>query len=222
MREYNNYHGKGGAKKWLAALLALVIVGVLAFAALELVILRGTRGQAAQTGSGPEVLVVFGCHVNPDGPSIQLRERLDAALGYWQEHPDIHIVVSGGKGDNEHQSEARSMHDYLIDHGVDEESILMEDKSRNTHQNVLYTRELLRRTVDSGAWEQPGRYVLVSSDFHLSRILMLWGRGFGTTDNVTTVPAPVSSIAYRVPMFFREPLALVKSFVFDRDFPADS
>lgn len=221
MREYNSYHGKGGAKKWLTALLVLVIAGALAFAALELVILRGTRGQTAQTGSDPEVLVVFGCHVNPDGPSIQLRERLDAALGYWREHPDVNIVVSGGKGDNEHQSEAQCMHDYLVDHGVDEASVLMEDKSRNTHQNVLYTRELLRRTVDSGTWAEPDRYVLVSSDFHLSRILMLWGRGFGTTANVTTVPAPVSSISYRVPMFFREPLALVKSFVFDRDFPAD-
>lgn len=221
MREYNSYRGKSGAKKWLAALLALIIAGVLAFAALEFVIWQGARGQAAQTGDGPEVMVVFGCHVNKDGPSIQLRERLDAALGYWQGHPDVKIVVSGGKGDNEHESEAQCMHDYLIEHGVSEESVLMEDQSRNTHQNVLYTRRLLQSTVDSGAWERPGRYVLVSSDFHLSRILMLWGRGFGTTSNVTTVPAPVTNVPYRVQMLFREPLALVKSFVFDRDFPAD-
>ena len=221
MKEYNRYHGKGGAKKWLAALLILLGLGLVLFGALEITIALGSRGRTAQTGDGPEVMVVFGCHVNPDGPSIQLRERLDAALGYWEEHPDVKIVVSGGKGDNEHQSEAQCMHDYLIDHGVDEESVLMEDKSRNTHQNVLYTRELLRRTVDSGTWAEPGRYVLVSSDFHLSRILMLWGRGFGTTDNATTVPAPVTNIPYRVQMLFREPLALVKSFVFDRDFPAD-
>ena len=224
MKKYNSYRGNSPQSKkrrWRTALLALIIAGLLAFAALEFVIFRGTKGQTAHTGDGPEVMVVFGCHVNPDGPSIQLRERLDAALGYWQEHPDVKIVVSGGKGDNEHQSEAQCMHDYLVDHGVDEESVLMEDQSRNTHQNVLYTRELLRRMVGSGTWEQPGRYVLVSSDFHLSRILMLWGRGFGTTGNVTTVPAPVTNIPYRVQMLFREPLALVKSFVFDRDFPAD-
>lgn len=216
MREYNSYRGRNGAKKWLTALLVFIIAGILAFAALELVIFRGTRGQTAQTGEEPEVMVVFGCHVNKDGPSIQLRERLDAALGYWEEHPDVKIVVSGGKGDNEHESEARCMHDYLIEHGVSEESVLMEDQSRNTHQNVLYTHKLLQSTVDSGAWEQPGRYVLVSSDFHLSRILMLWGRGFGTTSNVTTVPAPVTNVPYRVQMLFREPLALVKSFLFDR------
>lgn len=216
MKEYHSYRGKNAARKWLCALLALVILAALAFAALEIIIWRGTRGRTAQAGDGPEVMVVFGCHVNKDGPSIQLRERLDAALGYWREHPEVKIVVSGGKGDNEHMSEAQAMHDYLIGHGVGEDSVLMEDKSRNTHQNVQYTRALLQTTADSGAWEEPGRYVLVSSDFHLSRILMLWGRGFGTTANVTTVPAPVSNVPYRVQMLFREPLALVKSFLFDR------
>ena len=218
MREYNSYHGKRGAKKWLTALLALIIAGVLAFAALELVIFRGTRGQTARTGDGPEVMVVFGCHVNKDGPSIQLRERLDAALTYLEDHPDTRVVVSGGKGDNEHQSEAQAMRDYLVAHGVSDAKILMEDKSRNTHQNIRNTLALLE---DGPFWDSvvtPGqcRYVLVSSDFHLARILMLWQRATGRTDNVTTVPAPVTNVPYRVQMLFREPLALVKSFLFDR------
>lgn len=221
MREYNSYRGKSGVKKWLTALLVLVIAGLLAFGALELVILHGTRGKTAQADSGPEIMVVFGCHVNKDGPSIQLRERLDAALGYWEEHPDVKIIVAGGKGDNEHESEAQAMRDYLVDHGVHENVILMEDKSRNTHQNVRNSLELLW----SGAtpWDidvpiENYRYVLVSSDFHLSRILMLWERATGRTDNVSTVPAPVSSVPYRMQMLFREPLALVKTFLFDRDF----
>lgn len=222
MKEYNSYRGKGGAKKWLTSLLVLIIAGILAFAALELVIWRGAQGQTAQTGDGPEVMVVFGCHVNKDGPSIQLRERLDAALGYWEEHPDIlYIVVSGGKGDNEHISEAQCMYDYLTAHGVDGAKIIREDQSRNTHQNVQETINRLNRAVFSGEpedWTPPSSFVLVSSDFHLSRILMLWERATGRLDNVTTVPAPVSSVPYRVQMLFREPLALVKSFLFDREF----
>ena len=220
MREYNSYRGKSGAKKWLTALLVLVIAGLLAFGALELVILHGTRGKTAQIDGGPEIMVIFGCHVDTDGPSIQLRERLDAALGYWEAHPNAKIVVAGGKGDNEHESEAQAMRDYLVDHGVDESIILMEDKSRNTHQNVRNSLELL--WSGAAAWDidtpENYRYVLVSSDFHLSRILMLWERATGRTDNVSTVPAPVSSVPYRMQMLFREPLALVKSFLFDRDF----
>jgi len=221
MKEYHSYRGRSGAKKWLAALLILFAAGVLAFGALELVILRGTKARTTQTDGGPEVMVVFGCHVNKDGPSIQLRERLDAALGYWEGHPDTWIIVAGGKGDNEHQSEAQAMYDYLTAHGVHGNMILMEDKSRNTHQNVRNSLELLWN--GAGPWDaavprESYRYVLVSSDFHLSRILMLWERATGRTDNVSTVPAPVSSVSYRIPMFFREPLALVKSFLFDRDF----
>ena len=59
----------------------------------------------AQAGDGPEVMVIFGCQVRKDGPSILLRDRLDTALAYLEDHPDTRVVVSGGKGDDEHQSE---------------------------------------------------------------------------------------------------------------------
>ena len=221
---YNSGRGnspRSRKKPCLIALRALVIAGVLAFAAREFVLCRGAQGQTARTGGERTVMVIFGCQVRKDGPSVLLRDRLDTALEYWAEHPDIHIVVSGGKGDAEHESEAQCMYDYLTAHGVEGENILMESRSVNTYQNVYGTLNLL--WVDPNYWEfTPDSYVLVSSDFHLSRILMLWGRGFGTTSNVTTVPAPVTNVPYRVQMLFREPLALVKSFVFDRDFPADS
>ncbi len=219
--KYNRYRGNSPQKKrnpWLAALLALLIVGIAAFGALELVIWRGAQGQTAQTGGERTVMVIFGCQVRRDGPSILLQDRLDTALAYWEEHPDIHIVVSGGKGDDEHMSEAQAMYDYLTAHGVDGEHIRMEDQSRNTHQNIYNTLNLWRVTVPSWDFSVPDSYVLVSSDFHLSRILMLWERATGRLDNVTTLPAPVSHAPSRVHMFFREPLALVKSFLFDREF----
>ena len=223
--EYNSYRGrKSGARKWLIALLALVTAGVLAFAALELVIYQGARGRTARTDGERTVMVIFGCQVRPDGPSILLRDRLDTALAYWEEHPDIRIVVSGGKGDDEHVSEARCMYDYLTARGVDGANILLEDSSRNTYQNIRGTINLLWNDpvpwewADGSGISKPDSYVLVSSNFHLSRILMLWERATGRLDNVTTLPAPCSHAPSRTLMFFREPLALVKSFLFDRDF----
>ena len=87
-------------------------------------------------------MVIFGCKVEPWGPSILLQDRLDAALDYLKDHPDMEIVVTGGKGDDEHQSEAQCMYDYLTAHGVEGEIIVLEDQSRNTWQNVIYTLEL--------------------------------------------------------------------------------
>ena len=58
----------------------------------------------------------------PEGhPSILLQDRLDTALDYWEAHPEVTVVVSGGQGSNEPASEARCMADYLMDGGVPED-----------------------------------------------------------------------------------------------------
>ena len=169
---------------------------------------------------GPEVMVIFGCQMRRDGPSILLKDRLDTALDYWEEHPDIRIIVTGGKGDDEHISEAQGMYDYLAAHGVDEANIYMEDKSRNTWQNVNNTFALMQQE----GWDVTDDVLLVSSGFHLARIEMLWDRvrtgilrdEVYNDQYISTLAAPVSHTPSAVQMFFREPLALVKSFLFDR------
>lgn len=221
---YKRYRGNSPQNKkrhWLAALLILLGLGLILFGALEVFIAMESRGRTAQAGDGPEVMVVFGCQVRADGPSILLRDRLDTALAYLEDHPNTRIVVTGGKGDDEHVSEAQAMYDYLTARGVSWDQILMEDQSRNTHQNIQNTWKAL--CGQTGPWDsvlvpEECRYVLVSSDFHLARILMLWQRATGRLDNVATLPAPCSHFPSRVQMFFREPLALVKSFLFDREF----
>ena len=222
--QYKRYRGNSPQNKkrhWLAALLILLGLGLVLFGALEVFIAMESRGRTAQTGGPPTVMVIFGCQARNDGPSVLLRDRLDTALAYLEDHPDTRVVVSGGKGDNEHISEAQCMYDYLTARGVSGNQILMEDQSRNTHQNIQNTWKSL--CGQTGPWDsvlvpEECRYVLVSSDFHLARILMLWQRATGRLDNVATLPAPCSHFPSRVQMFFREPLALVKSFLFDREF----
>lgn len=115
------------------------------------------------------------------------------------------------------------MYDYLTAHGVDGGNIYLEDQSRNTWQNVNYTLDLMGEVgvssdITTGATEglnPGGDVVLVSSGFHLARIELLWARA-GGTDAPSTLAAPVSHKLSAVQMFFREPLALVKSFLFDR------
>lgn len=219
--EYKSYRGNSPQRKrrhWLAALLILLGLGLILFGALEVVIAGESRSRTAERSGGPEVMVIFGCQVKPDGPSILLRDRLDTALAYLEDHPETRVVVTGGKGDDEHMSEAQCMYDYLTAQGVSDAKILMEDRSRNTHQNIQNTLALLDGGPFWDAAVTPGQcsYVLVSNDFHLTRILMLWQRATGRLDNVSTLAAPVSHFPSRVQMFFREPLALVKSFLFDR------
>lgn len=221
---YKSYRGNSPQRKkrhWFTALLILLGLGLVLFGTLEIVIATHSRDRLMEDPQ-PEVMVIFGCQMRKDGPSILLKDRLDTALTYWEEHPDIKIVVTGGKGDDEHVSEAQGMYDYLTAHGVDGESIYMEDKSRNTWQNVNYTFALMERE----GWNLTDDVLLVSSGFHLARIEMLWDRvrtgilrdEVYNDQYISTLAAPVSHKPSAVQMFFREPLALVKSFLFDREF----
>ena len=193
---------------WIRALLALILVGVLSFCGLFACVMYGAYDHIQ---GEPEVMVILGCQVMADGdPSVLLQDRLDTALDYLEEHPDLTVVVSGGQGPDEPTSEAQAMADYLTAHGVEEEKVLLEPDSHNTAQNLDYSRRLLdREGIDTS-----DGVLLVSNGFHLTRARILAERaGF---EQVSTLAAPASHLPSRLYMYVREPLALVKSFVFDR------
>ena len=205
-RAYQSYTGRR-PRIWLRVLIALVLAGAVAFSALLGVVLWGGRDQIQ---GDPQVMIVLGCKVEEQGPSVLLRDRLEEALDYWEEHPGLTIVVSGGQGPNEPTTEARAMADYLIDAGVPEEQLLLEDQSHNTDQNLRYTMALLEEED-----LEPGEgVVIVSNGFHLARARLLAERaGF---EQVSTLAAPSSHLPSLLYMYIREPMALVKSFLLDR------
>ena len=111
-------------------------------------------------------IVVLGAQVKPDGTlSLQLQWRLDAAFEAWQKEPGL-VVVCGAQGANEPEPEAHAMRDYLLGKGVAEESILMDDASYNTRQNIRHAAELLKD-------HEAQRVLIVTSDYHLPRAMAL-------------------------------------------------
>ena len=212
MNERMSYHPYQGNRRrrfnWLALLLAVVLLGAVCFAIPFGAVLAGAH---TDLRDDPQVMVIFGCQVRKDGPSILLRDRLDTALDYLEDHPDMTVVVTGGKGDDEHLSEAQAMYDYLTERGIDGDRVHMEDQSVNTRQNVEYTMAVI---TGAGLDTSQG-VLLVSNGFHLTRIRMLWERA-GGPGPVSTLAAPTSHVPSLIWMHIREPLALVKSFFLDR------
>lgn len=197
-------------RPWLIkALLAMVLVGVLCFGSLFGAVMYGSYDHI---NGNPQIMVILGCQVKPWGPSILLQDRLDKALDYLEDHPDMTVVVSGGQGPDEHVTEARAMADYLMEQGVEEERILLEEASHNTVQNLRYTARLL----EEEGYDMEQDIVVVSNGFHLTRVRMLFERIWGGDENLSTLAAPSSHVPSRIKMYIREPLALVKSFVLDR------
>lgn len=204
--EVPSYKGRR-YQRWIRLLLVLVAAGVLCFAALFGAVIYGSYDHIQ---GEPQVMVILGCQVKNDGPSQLLRDRLDEALTYLDDHPDLTVVVSGGQGSDEPSTEARAMADYLMEEGVEEDQILLEDQSHNTVQNFRYTAQLLE---EQGYDLENTQVLVVSNGFHLTRARMLAERtGF---EEVSTLAAPSSHLPSRLKMYIREPLALAKSFLFD-------
>lgn len=152
------------AKRTLAALLVL---GVFLFAFLEVEVIRWSKtdDESAVTG-----VIVLGAGVNGTTPSLSLRVRLEAALEYIADKPDIPIVVTGSQGPGEDISEAQCMAQWLIARGVDENRILIEDQADNTRENIAFSKELL---FENG-YDTTAQFAVVSSDYHLCRAAVYW------------------------------------------------
>lgn len=101
-------------------------------------------------------------------PTKILANRLDKAIRVFNKSvSSCYIVVSGGQGADEKVSEAEAMHTYLIDKGIKNHQIILEDKSVNTFENMRNSFEIIKRR--GGRM----RIAVVTSNFHVYRALLL-------------------------------------------------
>lgn len=96
-----------------------------------------------------DYIIILGCSIRKDGtPTPLLRGRIERALNFYRKQlaetgKAAILVPSGGQGSDEQISESKCMHDYLTGQGVPEAHILMEDQSRNTYENMKFSKELI-------------------------------------------------------------------------------
>jgi uncharacterized SAM-binding protein YcdF (DUF218 family) len=114
----------------------------------------------------PELIVVLGGGMQPEGsPAPSTLARAATAAELAAKYPDAAVICSGSHGvvRRPRRSEAASMADVLIAHGVARERIFLEDESRDTIGNaVLVAERYLARIA-------PRPIHLVTSPFHLPR-----------------------------------------------------
>lgn len=112
-------------------------------------------------------------------------DRMMHAARLYREGKAPLILVSGGKIEllGSSIAEADGMREILEFFGVPPEAILEEDRSRNTYENAVYTRELLEpRGIK--------RILLVTSALHMPRSVAIFEKqGF------EVIPAPVDYLA---------------------------
>ena len=116
-----------------------------------------------------DYIIVLGCGIRGDGtPMPLLAGRVDRALEFY--HQQIKetgkapiFVPSGGQGPDEVISESQSMKNYLVERGVPEEHVLLEDRSTSTYENMLFSKELIESTG------RPGKVAYSTTNYHVFR-----------------------------------------------------
>lgn len=151
--------GFGAIVKWVA--LFCYAAFLISFIAT---ILCTSLAATVKPKPGKDAIIVLGAAVRKGLPTRVLAYRLDAAYEYWKISNDTLIVVSGGRGKDEKESEAEVMKRYLVNKGVNAECILTEDASCNSRENFLFSKQLL--TERFGA-EFDAAYV--TNRFHILR-----------------------------------------------------
>ena len=99
-----------------------------------------------------DYIIIHGAGLDGPRPTPLLAGRIDKALELWnKQHQHGKFVVSGGQGADEIVSEAQAMRDYLLEKGVPAATILMEDKSTTTWENLRYSLAVIRADRTSAA-----------------------------------------------------------------------
>lgn len=139
----------------------MAIVGSAIFTLVEVTLIYHSKQKA---GPGINNMIILGAQIKGKDISKTLIKRLDTASRYMKENPGTVAVVSGGKGEKEALTEAEAMKQYLLLQGIKEKRIIKEDKSRNTFENILYSKPFLKS--DSPV-------VIVTNGFHIFRSVQL-------------------------------------------------
>lgn len=141
--------------------MTLISLGLIIFIVIESLIISKMN---IKIENNLDYIIVLGAQVKSSGPSIVLKYRLDEAIKYLNENENTLVVVSGGKGINEPDAEANIMKNYLINNGINEEKIIVEDKSHSTKENIINSKQLIEKDKNVG---------IVTNNFHVFRAMQI-------------------------------------------------
>lgn len=134
-----------------------------------------------------DYLVVLGAQVKGKKPSLALLARVEAALAYFRNNPQMIIIASGAQGSGEDISEAQCMCQWLCAHGISKDRIILEENSVNTDENIAFSLALME--------EKDAEVVIVTNYFHIYRSVAIAKKqglrhvsGLGTENNIIMLP----------------------------------
>ncbi len=148
--------------------------------------------------------IVLGAAVQDNGSASRImRNRLAAAQEFMEKNPDAVVILSGGQGPDEPETEAKCMYDTLVSMGADPNRLVMEGQSHTTRENLRNSWAMIEARGGSRH-----AVALITSEFHQRRAAFI---ADGLNIKTCAVPAHTDRWFYRVNYTLREVFAFVKA-----------
>jgi len=167
---------------------------------LFLTIVMVSAAQEINIPSGADVIIP-GCAIIYDKPRPMLQNRLDTAYSYLINHSSARCVVTGGQFGIYTQAEI--MKKVLVEKGIDESRIIVDDKSDNTSTNMINAHLLLGESEN---------VVIVTDAYHQLRAKKFASEQ-GLKPYALASPTPLN---HYVDSWLREYIGVIKAYAIDQ------
>ena len=165
---------------WFFRLIIVILAGFMLFAGA-----RAVAGGFINNAGTADNAIVLGLALQNGEPTEDLLYRVDAAARFSGENPGAMLILTGGNPDERGRTEAEVMKELLMERGIPEDKMVLEDRAEITIDNFKNTAAIV----------DPDRpIVLISSDYHMDRAVRT-AEDAGFTDIVRR-PARSSVVEY--------------------------
>lgn len=155
---------------------------------------------AIDTARESDVIIVLGAGLLRDGrPGWALTRRSLQGADLWHAGMAPYVLCAGGRAESYPRSEAAACREILLANGLPPSAILLEEESRSTEENAIFSRRILE---DMGLRDA----VLVSDSYHMPRAGWLF-----QLQGIESTSSPVPANRIRSPLSY--PLSLLREFL---------
>ena len=140
---------------------------------------------SASSAASADAAVVLGAAVWTTEVSPVFRERINHAINLYRKGQVRKLIFTGAQGNPGEPTESSAARQYALESGVRASDILIEEKSHNTYENILYAKHL----ADTHGIK---KVLIVSDPLHMKRAMVM-ARDVGFEAD----PSPTPSTRYQ-------------------------
>lgn len=153
-------------KKYLKIIILVVITCLITTLFINIYMIKSTKNNIINEKEfelleNVDAILVLGCKVNGNYPSLMLEKRLDKGI-YLYSKSNYKIILSGDHGRDEYD-EVNVMKNYLLESNIPSSDVFLDHAGFNTYDSIYRVKKVFNAR----------KIVIVTQKYHLYRALYI-------------------------------------------------